>query len=118
MTATRTTNRRRATGLASALGMCIALLMATAGGAAADSVVARKPPPRTTDVHVLAYNDFHGNLDPTTLNIYGQFAGGAAWLARAIEDKQALYGDHALTVMAGDNIGASPLVDGLFFGEP
>ena len=73
---------------------------------------------KTTDVHVLAWNDFHGNLEPTGLNIYGQFAGGAAWLAKAVEDKQAQYGDREITVFAGDNIGASPLVDGLFFGEP
>ena len=52
------------------------------------------------------------------LNIYGQFAGGAAWLAKAVHDKQAQYGDKQISVIAGDNIGASPLVDGLFFGEP
>ena len=52
------------------------------------------------------------------LNIYGQFAGGAAWLAKAVQDKQAQYGDKQISVIAGDNIGASPLVDGLFFGEP
>lgn len=73
---------------------------------------------RTTDVHVLAWNDFHGNLEPGTLNIYGQFAGGAPWLAKAVGDKQAAYGDKQMTVFAGDNIGASPLVDGLFSGEP
>jgi 5'-nucleotidase len=72
----------------------------------------------TTDVHLLAWNDFHGNLEPATLNIYGQFAGGAAWLAKAVEDKQALYGAKQISVIAGDNIGASPLVDGLFRGEP
>jgi 5'-nucleotidase len=72
----------------------------------------------TTDVHLLAWNDFHGNLEPGTLNLYGQFAGGAAWLAKAVEDKQAQYGDKQITVFGGDNIGASPLVDGLFFGEP
>ncbi|HVE18130.1 MAG TPA: hypothetical protein VNB52_03560, partial [Ilumatobacteraceae bacterium] len=34
---------------------------------------------RTTDVHLLAWNDFHGNLEAGAgLNIYGQFAGGAA----------------------------------------
>ena len=74
---------------------------------------------RTTDVHLLAWNDFHGNLEAGPgLNIYGQFAGGAAWLAKAVHDKQALYGDKEITVLAGDNIGASPLVDGLFYGEP
>jgi 5'-nucleotidase len=74
---------------------------------------------RTTDVHLLAWNDFHGNLQAGAgLNIYGQFAGGAAWLAKAVHDKQAQYGDKQISVIAGDNIGASPLVDGLFFGEP
>ena len=44
---------------------------------------------RTTDVHLLAWNDFHGNLEAGAgLNIYGQFAGGAAWLAKAAHDKQ------------------------------
>src|SRR5439155_13758958 len=28
---------------------------------------------RTTDVHVLAWNDFHGNLEPAGLTIYGHF---------------------------------------------
>ena len=35
-----------------------------------------------------------------------------------MHDQQALYGDKQITVFAGDNIGASPLVDGLFYGEP
>jgi 5'-nucleotidase len=76
-------------------------------------------PPRTTDVHLLAWNDFHGNLEASAgLNLYGQFAGGAAWLAQALHDKQALYGEKQISVVAGDNIGASPLIDGLFYGEP
>ncbi len=73
---------------------------------------------RTTDIHVLAFNDLHGNLEAGGLNIYGHFAGGAAYLAKAIEDRQALYGGHEVTVYAGDNIGASPLANGLFFEEP
>ena len=32
---------------------------------------------------------------PAGQNIYGQFAGGAAYLAKAIKDRQAQYGDHA-----------------------
>ena len=83
------------------------------------SVQFQKAAGTTTDVHVLAWNDFHGNLEANAgLNIYGQFAGGAAWLAKAVHDKQAMYGDKEISVIAGDNIGASPLVDGLFFGEP
>jgi 5'-nucleotidase len=77
-----------------------------------------KPKGATTDIHLLGWNDFHGNLEPSTLNIYGKFAGGAAWLAKAVADKQTQYGDKQVSVIAGDNIGASPLVDGLFFGEP
>lgn len=72
----------------------------------------------TTDVHVLAFNDLHGNLEAAGNNIYGHFAGGAAYLAKAIKDKQALYGSQEATVFAGDNIGASPLANGLFFEEP
>jgi 5'-nucleotidase len=73
---------------------------------------------RTTDVHLLAFNDLHGNLEAAGLNIYGQFAGGAAYLAKAVKDRQALYGDQQATLLAGDNIGASPLANGLFFEEP
>jgi 5'-nucleotidase len=73
---------------------------------------------RTTDLHVLAWNDFHGNLQPAGLNIYGQFAGGAAYLAKLVHDRQAMYPGQEATVIAGDNIGASPLANGLFHEEP
>ena len=73
----------------------------------------------TTDVHLLAFNDLHGNLEATSgLTIYGKFAGGAAYLAKAVEDRQALYGDKQATLFAGDNIGASPLANGFFHEEP
>src|SRR4029453_5722524 len=79
---------------------------------------ASSPKERTTDVHVLAFNDLHGNLEPGGKNPSGQFAGGPAYLAKAIKDRQALYGGQQATVFAGDNIGASPLANGLFFEEP
>jgi 5'-nucleotidase len=72
---------------------------------------------RSTDVHLLAFNDLHGNLEAGGLNIYGKFAGGAAYLAKAVKDRQARY-DREATILAGDNIGASPLANGLFFEEP
>ena len=62
----------------------------------------------TSDVHLLAFNDFHGNLEPGGLNIYGRFAGGAAYLAKALKDRQTQH-KRDVTVFAGDNIGASPL---------
>lgn len=79
---------------------------------------AKPAPGRTTDIHLLAFNDLHGNLEAGSLNIYGQFAGGAAYLAKAVKDRQADYGDLQATVLAGDNIGASPLANGLFHEEP
>jgi 5'-nucleotidase len=72
----------------------------------------------TTDVHILAFNDLHGTLTPGSQNIYGRFAGGAAYLAHALRAKQAQYGGLQATVFAGDNIGASPLENGLFHEEP
>src|SRR3569833_2259988 len=75
-------------------------------------------PKRTTDVHLLAWNDFHGNLEPAALTQYGQFAGGAAYLATAVHDQQRQYGARQAPLMAGDNIGARPLVNGLFKEEP
>jgi 5'-nucleotidase len=73
----------------------------------------------TGDVHLLAWNDFHGNLEPAALNIYGKFAGGAAYLSKLVKERQALYGARAqATVLAGDNIGASPLANALFNEEP
>jgi 5'-nucleotidase len=73
---------------------------------------------RTTDVHLLAYNDLHGTLDPAGQTLYGQFAGGAAFLAKAVKDGQAQDGTEEATVFAGDGIGASPLANGLFHEEP
>jgi 5'-nucleotidase len=77
-----------------------------------------QPVGRTTDVHLLAFNDLHGNLEAAGNNIYGKFAGGAAYLAKAVKDRQVRYRNRQATILAGDNIGASPLANGLFFEEP
>jgi 5'-nucleotidase len=73
---------------------------------------------KTTDIHVLAWNDFHGNLEPAAMNIYGKYAGGAAYLAKAVLAKQRQYKGQVATVTAGDNIGAAPLASALFHDEP
>ncbi len=93
--------------LAAAVGTVLVATLASPNKASADVVIAGarsisepvsiaygvKKKGTTTDVHLLACNDFHGNLEAAGLNIYGQFAGGAAWLAKAVKDKQAQYGD-------------------------
>src|SRR4051794_38416062 len=82
------------------------------------SFVAVPPGHDTSDVHLLAFNDLHGTLEPGSQTLYGQFAGGAAFLAKAVKDKQALYGANEATIFGGDNIGGSPLAGGLFPDEP
>lgn len=80
-------------------------------------------PSTTTDVRLIAFNDFHGNLQPpagssgrvtlpdgTTVN-----AGGAAYLATHVKQ---LRTKNSLVLSAGDNIGASPLDSALFHDEP
>jgi 5'-nucleotidase len=73
---------------------------------------------KTMDVHLLAYNDFHGTLEPGSQSLYGQFTGGAAYLAKVVKAQQARYGANQATVFAGDGIGASPLANSLFHEEP
>jgi 5'-nucleotidase len=115
-----------------AVGVVLAAPLASPNKAAADPVIisgarslsdqvvvtySKTKPQRTTDVHILAFNDLHGNLE-TGGTLYGRYAGGAPYLARLVKDRQAQYGDNQVTVHAGDNIGASPLANGLFHEEP
>jgi len=123
---------RRALALIGAGALLTAPLALISGGGAGAATIAgarslsdpmavtfaQVPASRTTDLHVLAWNDFHGNLEPGSLNLYGQYAGGAAYLAKLVEDRQRLYGRNQATVMAGDAIGASPLANALFHEEP
>jgi 5'-nucleotidase len=115
-----------------AVGVVLAAPLASPNRAAADPVIIagartlsdrvvvtyrKTKPPRTTDVHILAFNDLHGNLE-TGGTLYGRYAGGAPYLAKMIKDRQARYGNYQVTVHAGDNIGASPLANSLFHEEP
>lgn len=82
-------------------------------------------PSTTTDVRLITFNDFHGNLQPpagssgrvtlpggTTVD-----AGGAAYLATHVKR---LRGEvrNSVVLSAGDNVGASPLDSALFHDEP
>ena len=78
------------------------------------------------EVGVVAINDFHGALEPpkqavTAPDEHGGTvavpAGGAAWLASAVDSVRAKYLNH-LTVAAGDLISASPLASSLYLDEP
>ncbi|MFB7665057.1 bifunctional metallophosphatase/5'-nucleotidase [Kitasatospora sp. NPDC056138] len=86
--------------------------------------------PGTEDLQILAINDFHGNLeppagssgtiqevDPKTGKVVSTPAGGVEYLATEL--RQARQGHpNSVTVAAGDIVGASPLLSGLFHDEP
>jgi 5'-nucleotidase len=79
---------------------------------------------RTTG-QILAVNDFHGHLEPTTPGTIATRteatpipAGGAAYMATTIRGLRRQHPRNTLTVSAGDLIGASPLVSALFHDEP
>lgn len=78
------------------------------------------------EVGIVAINDFHGALEPPRQsvnvtdaagNILPVPAGGAAWLASAVDSVRAAH-PHSLTVSAGDMISASQLASSLYLDEP
>jgi 5'-nucleotidase len=79
------------------------------------------------EVRILAFNDFHGNLEPPRQTVSAPVpglaepvrvpAGGAAYFASALERLRA-ENPNNVTVAAGDMIGASPLVSSIFLDEP
>ena len=81
----------------------------------------------TTEVQILAINDFHGQLEPPTSKTTIGYtetetpirveAGGAEYLATHIK-KLSSENPNTLVVSGGDSIGASPLTSALFHDEP
>ena len=99
-------------------------LMLVVGAPAASA----KPPPdkagkaKTTEIQILALNDFHGQLrEPDSTSSGGRIgataAGGAEYLASYVRDLRAT-NPNTLFVSAGDLIGATPLVSAIFHDEP
>ena len=77
-------------------------------------------PADTVAVQLLAFNDFHGNLEPPggSNGLIGSTeAGGAEYLATHLASLAAR-NPNTLIVSAGDLIGASPLLSGMFHDEP
>src|SRR4029453_2985468 len=71
-------------------------------------------------VQLLAINDFHGNLEPpsgTGALIGSTESGGAEYLATHLKNA-VNKNPNSIIVAAGDLIGASPLLSGLFHDEP
>ena len=80
-------------------------------------------PATPTEVQILAFNDFHGNLEtPAPVEITGAdgvarrvTSGGVARLAAALAARRTT---NTVTVSAGDLIGASPFTSAAFLDEP
>src|ERR1700683_578452 len=59
-------------------------------------------------VHVLTFNDFHGNLQTPAAPDGRRPAGGAAVLAAYLKSRRAQHPADTLIIHAGDLLGASP----------
>jgi len=68
-------------------------------------------------VRLIGMNDFHGELLSQT-DSTGHGVGGAAVLAAYIAAERASMKKHSLLLIAGDSIGASPLISALLQDEP
>jgi 5'-nucleotidase len=77
-----------------------------------------------SSVEMLGFNDLHGAIEPPTGSgglVNGIPVGGAEYLSATVKRLRAQYlpvKDRVLTVAAGDNIGASPLISAAFHDEP
>ncbi|WP_298190406.1 bifunctional metallophosphatase/5'-nucleotidase [Novosphingobium sp.] len=118
-------NAGRHSAIAAVLALAT-LLSACAAPRGAAGVASAPPPAAPVEVAILAFNDFHGNLEPPRQSVVtpdGQGgtaqvpAGGAAWLASALDALRARH-PNSMTVAAGDLISASPLASSLFLDEP
>ena len=122
-----TTSHRRVLGAGLAATAIAALVAGTPALAAA------KPTPPVAGqgvgplqaIQLLSFNDYHGHLEATdpvlsaTLDPSKTPAGGAEHLATALKSlRQNAPGGRTLTVAAGDLIGGSPFLSGLFHDEP
>ena len=118
----RSRTLRRVVALCSAMAIVMTVAVPGAiakppeGGPARDNA-------KTTEVQILALNDFHGQLRPPDSTSSGgrigatAGAGGAEFLAQYVRDLEAT-NPNTLFVSAGDVIGATPLVSAIFHDEP
>ncbi|MGJ5805911.1 bifunctional metallophosphatase/5'-nucleotidase [Streptomyces europaeiscabiei] len=136
MSATPQAHRRRSRRnriIATAAGLATFGALAAAIPASAGETQSHKPgksKPRYQDVQLLSFNDLHGNLEPpagssgrvtelhedgttTTIN-----AGGVEYLATHLREARKANTKFSITAAAGDMVGASPLISGLFHDEP
>ena len=104
--------------LALAAIAAVAAAVALVGGAVTGDAEAQQLD--TVDVQLLSFNDYHGNLEPpsgSSGTIAGQTSGGVEYFHTHMQQLKATNAN-TMVVGAGDMIGASPLLSGLFHDEP
>ncbi len=115
--------RRRTTGIA-ALGAAAAVTtaLAAAPGASADGNAAAG---NTVTVQLLSFNDYHGHLEatdkPMAQDPSQTPAGGVEYLSAKLTQLRAKMGGakgNTITAAAGDLIGGSTFLSGMFHDEP
>lgn len=107
----------------SGAGMLAAVILAMVGLAAC--ITPGASPPSMVKVKIIALNDYHGQLEsPGTFAASGdapvsarQPVGGAEFIAAHVARLKAANPNNVV-VAAGDLIGATPMISGLFFDEP
>jgi 5'-nucleotidase len=123
---------RRTIAVLAALGLM--LVLAAPQALAASGPKDKEPKSNDTHVQLLAFNDFHGHLEPNTPGTIQTGccipnstntawtpmtvpAGGVEYFSTYIKSLRET-NSNTITVGAGDLIGASPLISGLFHDEP
>ncbi|GAB4076630.1 bifunctional metallophosphatase/5'-nucleotidase [Nostocoides australiense] len=101
-----------------AVAVLAATMAGTTGATAASGDTARAIP-----VQLLSFNDYHGHLEATDGPIASDPtqtpAGGVEYLSAKLDQLRAKVGDaNSLTVAAGDTIGGSTFLSGMFHDEP
>ena len=74
------------------------------------------PKDQTVKIQVLSTNDFHGRLNPQTVD--GAPAGGAAWLSAYLGRAEAENPNGTLLLDGGDMVGATPFESSAFEDRP
>jgi 5'-nucleotidase len=127
MSSTETRGRRRA--LAAMGAVAVAAALAIPADAAPGGVPGKPPgtpgsgkpadpPGQLVDVQLLAFNDYHGHLERDTPGAAGGVAAGGAEFLSAKLSELREGNKNTLTVAAGDLIGGTPFLSGLFHDEP
>ena len=117
--------RRVATSRLATIGIVLALAAGSLG-LATDAAAGRSKAARELRLQVLSFNDYHGHLEPpggtdatlgAQLDPTGTRVGGAEHLSAKLTELRSK-ARHSETVAAGDLIGGSPFLSGLFHDEP